>query len=232
MHRVMSVRFSLPRVGPGDAFFKNMPPEAREFLKSGFAELEKFSQDSLERIASQASGWLDPSESAPEVDSIAREFKVDESTMSAVVAVVTLQASALFAGINPMPLEVFISKATSGGILREDHAPTILAFGEHHLKPRSTAYIDALARANSSTDIVPSFEDLDTTIDLRVAAVNEGRVVTVPIVVATMRTDVRDRRLTFQMTPRDVSQLVQDLKDLSERLDSFKGATTQPVRRK
>lgn len=227
----MSIRFSLPqsRSASSDVFFRNMPAEVREFLKAGFAQLETFSQDSLEKIARQASGWLDPAESVPEIEAIAREFKVDGLTMSKVVAAVTLQASALFAGINPMPLKVFVSEVTNRGILKEDHAPTILAFGKQHLNPRSSAFFEALARANSSTDIVPSFQDLNTTIDLRVAAVTEERVVTVPIVVATMRTDVQDQRLVFQMTPRDVGQLLQELGDLAKLLDRFKGATTQPV---
>ena len=232
MHEAMSIRFSLPRNAPSDAFFNDMPTEVREFLKYGFAQLETFPQDALVRLATQATRWLDPVEPAPEIEVLAREFNVDEQCMSAVVAVVTLQASALFAGMNPMPLEIFVTRAMSGGILNEDHAAATRAFAEQQLKPQSAAFSDALARANSSTDIVPSFQDLDTTIDLRVAAVNEERVVTVPIVVATLRTDVRDQRLVFQMTPRDVGQLLQELKELAERIDRAKGVVTQPVRRK
>ena len=228
----MSVRFSLPRSAPSETFFEGMPPEVREFLKSGFAQLGTFPQDSLARIASQAYRWLDPAEPAPKIETLAREFKVNEPTMSAVVAVVTLQASALFAETNSLPLEVFVSKATSEGVLDEDHAQMIGAFGEKHLKPRRVEFSDALARANSSTDIVPSFQDLGTTIDLRVAAIDEERVVTVPIVVATIRTDIRDQRLVFQMTPRDVGQLLQELTDLARQLDRFKGVSAQPVRRK
>ena len=228
----MSVRISLPRNAPRDAFFKDMPPEAREFLKSGFAQLVTFPPESLTNVASQVIRWLDPTDPAPEIDVLARELKVDQQTMNAIMAAVTVQATALFAGMYRMPLDMFVKNAINAGILESDHANAVKDFSHNYIETRSAAFADALARANSSTEIVPSFQDLDTTIDLRVAVVNDQRVVTVPMVIATLRTDVRDQKLIFQMTPRDVGQLLQQLEAITKQLDRSKGLTDQSVSRR
>ena len=232
MHRVMSIRIPVPPNAPSDAFFRGMPAEVRDFLKSGFSQLATFPPRSLANIASRVNRWLDPAEPAPEIDALARKFKVDQPTMSAIVAAVTFQASALSAGIHPGPLEVFVTKATDAGILKREYAPKIQEFGDKYLVPRSAALSDALACANSSTDIIPSFLELETTIELRVAAFDDQRIVTVPIVIAALRTDVRDQKLIFQMTPRDVGQLLQKLEAITKKLDRSKVVKTQLVSRK
>ena len=225
----MNPQFTLPTAVPGDAFFDDMPPELREILESGFSQLVTLPPESLKSIVSQAIRCFDPTEPAPEVGTLARESKVDAPTMNAIMAAVTLQASALFAARHSMPLHAFVTKAINIGVLKKDYAPTVQAFGNEYLEPRSAAIRDALARANSSVRIVPSFQSLDTTIDLRIADVNDERVVTMPVVIATLQTDVSDRELLFQMTPRDVGQLLRKLEAVTKQLTRLKGMTTQPT---
>ena len=225
----MSPQLTLPTAVPGDAFFDDMPPEVIEFLESGFSQLVPLPPESLKSIVSQAIRWFDPTEPAPEVGTLARESKVDAPTMNAIMAAVTFQASALFAARHSMPLHAFVTKAINTGVLKKDYAPTVQAFGNEYLEPRSAAIRDALARANSSVRIVPSFQSLDTTIDLRIADVTDERVVTMPVVIATLRTDVSDRELLFQMTPRDVGQLLRRLEAVTKQLTRLKGMTTQPT---
>jgi hypothetical protein len=209
-----------------------MPKEVREVLESGFSQLATLPKKSLKSVASQVTRWLDPSEPEPEIDVLARGFGVAVPTMSRIVAAVTFQASALFAGPKPMPLSTFVSKATSAGVLKEGYATAIEKFVKIYLIPRRSALVEALARANASSRQVPSFQNLVTTIDLRVVRVTDQRVVTTPIVIATMRTDVQDQELLFQMTPRDVGGLVQQLTDVTKRLARCKGMTTQLASRK
>ena len=225
----MSPQFTLPTAVPDDAFFDDMPPELREILESGFSQLVTLPPESLKNIVSQAIRWFDPTEPAPEVGTLARESKVDAPTMKAIMVAVTFQASQLFAARHSMPLHAFVTKAINTGVLKKDYAQTVEAFGNEYLEPRSAAIRDALARANSSVRIVPSFQSLDTTIDLRIADVNDERVVTMPVVIATLQTDVSDRELLFQMTPRDVGQLLRKLEAVTKQLTRLKGMTTQPT---
>ena len=223
----MSFRFTVPTGSPADALFDGMPSEVREMMESGFSHLATLPSESLASVASQVVRWLDPSEPAPEVGALAEMHDLDVPAMGSIMAATTLQASALFAARPPMTVATFVAKATSTGILKAEGAPAVEAFGEKHLAGHSAALHDALARANSSMQIVPSFESLDTTIDLRVAALMEQRVVTMPIVIATLRTDTEDQELLFQMTPRDVSQLLKQLEAISKRLTRSRSMTTQ-----
>ena len=223
----MNFRVTASDAALGDALFDNMPAEAREFLEPGFSQLAVFSPQSLKSIASYAAIWLDPRETAPDVDSLAREFEVNALAMNAVMAAVSVQASALFAARRPTPLDKFIERAIEVGLIRDEHGSAIQAFGTKYLTPRRAEFRDALARANVSTHIVPSFQGLITTIDLRVADTDAQYVLTTPMILAMLRTDVGDQELVFQMTPRDVGQLLQQLKQLDARLGRLKGTKTE-----
>ena len=221
----MSLGLLVPTSVRSDVFFEQMPTNVREYLGTGFSKLAKLPQASLTGVASQVNGWLDPVEPGPEIDSLARKFKVGHPDMAAIIGAVSLLASACFGGPSPMPLDTFVAKAKKAGILRASDAAEIQVFGDEFLTPHRLALFDALARENSSTNIVPSFQHLATAVDLRVVAVNDERVVTVPVVIATLQTDVGDKELLFQMTPRDVDQLLRQLQELSEQLSRSKTAT-------
>ena len=225
----MNLQFTVPATALGDAFFEGMPPEVRTYLESGFSQLVTLPPESLKSLASQVIRSLDPTEPVPEIGAVARELDVNVSTMNAIMAAGTLQASALLAVMHPIPLSTFVTKAISAGVLKQEYAPAVQAFYNEHLDPNRAALCDALARAHSSTLIVPSFHSLSTTIDLRMATVDDQRLVTMPIVIATLRTDVEDQELLFQMTPRDVGQLLRQLETLSKRLSRSKKMTIKPT---
>ncbi len=222
----MNPGFLLPTGIRNDVFFDEMPTEVRDFLGFGFSKLASLPKTSLADIASQVSTWLDPVELEPEIDILARQFDIGRHDMTAIISAVSLLTSACFAGPRAMPFQTFVAKATTSGILKDSTATAIQAFGDELLSPHSEALSDALARANASTNIVPSFQHLATTVDLRVVAVYAERVVTAPVVMAMLRTDVEDQELLFQMTPRDVGELLRQLQELSDRLSRSKKATT------
>ena len=221
----MTLQFAVPATAFDDAFFDDMPTEVRAFLASGFSQLVTLPPESLKSLADQVIRSLDPSEPAPEIGTVARELDVDVSTMQAIMAAGTLQASALFGALHPMSLSTFVTKAISARVMEQEYAPAVQAFYKEHLDPYRAALYDALARAYSSTLIVPSFRSLATTIDLRVAHTNDERAVTIPIVIATLRTDIEDQELLFQMTPRDVGQLLKRLETLKKQLTRSKSMT-------
>ena len=224
----MTVRFQTPVV-PGDLLFENMPSEVREFLALGYSYLATLPATALEVIASRVNRWLDPTYPEPDVAALAADIDVGVDVMSAVRAAVTFQAAATLARARPISLDTFVAKARSAGALAEEHVAAVEEFGNQCLKPHDTAIGDALTRANSSTHIAPSFHSFDATIDLRVAAVDEPRVVTMPVAVASLQTDVPDRNLLFQMTARDVDQLLQELERVKARLTSCRDMRTQSV---
>ena len=147
--------------------------------------------------------------------------------MNAIVAAVTFQASALFAA--NCSLEAFVAKATETGVLKEEYVSAVRVFGEKHLGSHSTALNESLVRANVSTRILPSFHSLSTTIDIRVATVKDKHAVTIPVAIAELLTDVDDEKLIFQLTRRDVDQLMEQLGKVTKLLARSKDMTIQPT---
>ena len=133
----MSLRFTVPTTALGEALFDDMPPEVRDVMKLGFSRLATLPPESLSVVVSHLVRGLDPSEPAPDSGDFARESKIDAATGNAVMAAAALLASASFAGTRPMPLRVFISKATDSGILKEEHASLVHAFADNHLEPHN-----------------------------------------------------------------------------------------------
>ena len=215
-----------------DTFFDDMPKEVREVLDSGHSQLATLPKKSLKSVANQVERWIDPSESELEIDALAREFDVAVPIMSRVVAAVTLQAQVLFAGPKPMPASTFVSKGTRAGVLKEGYAVAVEDFVNTYPMPHRSALVDALARVRASNRQVPALHNLATTIDLRVVRITDRRVLTMPIVLATFQTDVQGQELLFQMPPRDVGELVQQLTKVTKQLARCKGMTTEPASRK
>ena len=223
----MKFQVTVPTGARADTLFDNMPPEVRAFLASGFSQLVTLSPEALKSIASQVIRWLDPTEPAPRTEILAHELKLDVQTMNAIMAAVTFQASALFAA--NCSLDRFVAKATEAGFLKEAYVPVVRLFGEKHLGPHSRALNEALMRADASTHILPSFHSLRTMIDLRVATFNDNHVVTMPVAIAVLLTDVDNKKLVFQMTPRDVDQLREQLDEVTKLLARSKNMTIQPT---
>ena len=210
--------------------FENMPPEVREFLKVGYSHLAAIPVASLDVLANRVEEWLDPACAEPDVASLARDLGVDVETIESLKTAVMLQTTAIFSGVRSMPLETFVTKAINAGALKEEHAAAVKHFGDEHLNKHHADIGDAMARAQSSTHIVPSFRGIDATIDLRVATVREHRVVTMPMAIIGLQTDVPDRNLIFQMTARDIDQLLRQLKTIEEQLAYARNMTAQETR--
>lgn len=223
----MSLLFRAPISEPS---FENMSPEVLEFLAVGYSHLATLPPASLDAIASQVSKWLDPACAEPEVATLARDVGIDAEAVDSLRVATLLQTTATSAGVRPMSPDAFVTKAMEAGALKGEHAAAVKRFGDEYLKKHSAEISDALSRAQSSTHIVPSFRSIDVTIDLRVAAVSDHRVVTMPVAIVSLQTDVPDRDLIFQMTARDAGQLVQQLKTVGEQLAQFRDTTTQPSR--
>ena len=219
----MSVHFRVPSSGIPP--FRDMPPPVREFLAEGFSHLAALPSSSLDTVAAQVSRWLDP-KYPQRNDAIASDLNLDVEVVSALLPSLSLLASSLFSNVRPLSLDAFVATATEAGVLREDHAAAVRAFGAERLERHQASIRDAIARANASLSIVPSYQGIETTIDLRVATVHERRVVTMPMAIVALTTDIPDKDLVFQMTPRDVDELIRQLRSVATKFAHCDNMTT------
>lgn len=149
--------------------FEKMPSEVREFLKVGYSHLAAIPVASLDVIANRVREWLDPACAEPDVNVLARNLGVDVETVGSLKVAVMLQTTAM----RSMSLETFVTRAMNAGALKKEHAVAVKRFGDEYLNKHHMEIGDAIARAQASTHIVPSFRSIDATIDLRVATVRE-----------------------------------------------------------
>ena len=212
------------------ALFEDMPPAVRAFLATGYSQLAALSPASVADIASRVSRWLDPRYPYPTPAAVATELAVDVGSMDHVISAVTFQATTLFSPARPMSVDVFESGAIAAGVLESEHAAAARAFADRLDRYRSEIQ-EALTRAKSSTEIVPSFGNLEVAIDFRVSAVDGSNVVVTPMALVVLQTDVASQYLVFQMTPRDVHNVRQGLDSLIEQFRTYENMVVVPDRK-
>ncbi|MDE2906083.1 MAG: hypothetical protein OXQ28_08355, partial [Acidobacteriota bacterium] len=190
----MGPQLSVPGIHR-DTAFDNVPPVVRGILSRGFSRLVEFPSESLDKIASQLSLWLDPTGPAPKTKAIADELEVHVDTVTPVLMAVTFFASTVFADTSTTSVDSFVDKAVGAEVLQEGDVDRVRAFGKERLEAHRAAIRTALTREQSSTYIIPSFQAFDATVDLRVASVDRQRPIIMPLAIASLRTDVADRQL-------------------------------------
>ena len=209
------------------ALFEDIPPPVRAFLATGYSQLAALLPATLDDIASRVSRWLDPRYPYPTAATVATDLAVDVESMDHVISAVTFQATTLFSPTRSLSMDVFLSGASAAGVLATEHAAAARGFAERLNHHRSEIQ-EALTRAQSSTEIVPSFGNLETVIDFRVSAVNGSRLVVTPMALAVLQTDVPSKYLVFQMTPRDVHKIRQGLESLTEQFRTYENMAVVP----
>ena len=206
------------RIPPAvDTPFSEIPSGVREALAKGFSHLAELPTASLYVLAGQVSRWIDPQYSRSA--SVALDPPVEAEILDLIVPAVAFQATAIFSPVRQIPLDAFVAEAISAGIVHQEHAGAVHAFGDNHLGARSEEIEDALTRSYSSTQVIPSFQGIQAVVDLRVTSTSKSRTVVMPMAVVVLLTDIEDKQLVFQMTARDVQKLQKRLDVLSKQLD-------------
>ena len=220
-----AVNISFHMSSPDTPPFEDMPPPVREFLAGGFSHLAGLSSASLDAVAAQVSRWLDP-KYPQRTDTIASDLKLDVGIINALLPSLSLLASSLFSNVRPISLDGFVTAATAAGVLKEDHVPAVRAFGGERLERHRASIRDAIARGSASLSVMPSYQGFEATIDLRVATVEEDRIVTMPMAIVALTTDMKDKNLVLQMTPRDVDEFIRQLTSVAQKFSHCDKMTT------
>ena len=194
------------------AQFALYPDEARRFFRSGFdvasrlsvndrkTALAEFLSHALrgKRLGSGISLSPIPGLNKREMDQLAATFSV-------VVGILT--------DSNATARD--FSDAATGNLFDEQHSEAAMSLATLVCEQRA-ALSTALQKAQLSGSVLPSLEQFNLAVDLRLK-IAEGVVRTsVPVVVAYISTDVDGKSLGFQMTKTDVEEMINKLQEISE----------------
>jgi len=209
--------FPVATGGSLEDIFTDTPDSIRTFFRRGFAVLSKLSPERYGELIAVAAENLPASHLAPNVPAeIASAMGVTKPEAMALLGVATLLTST-FTQRQELP-EDLIGVLQKAGILESAHIPATRAFSELVLRDRDSLTM-TLERARIGVEILPSFQQLSTTTDVRLA-LKKGRIsLAVPIIVAGLATDA-NKRLWFQLTKKQLEGLIAQLQDAKRDLES------------
>jgi hypothetical protein len=194
---------------------RNLPKEPRGILAEGYREYGSAPHEIRERALAVTPEALDASSTRGSRLEIASAMGVGEEAAAKLFSAVSFTMSV--AEVLDVTAEQFADDVVGAFKLPVEARPAILELGKTALA-RKPAWIENSRRAELAGEHLPQLEYFGTSIDLRIAF-DEGRPsIAVPVLIAQVETDEKMRSLFFQMTARQVDDLVAELKLVAERL--------------
>ena len=195
--------------------FSNVPESVKARVRDGLVVLAKLPTDRLANLVEVIKKSVHSKN--PPFDSYAEDFDVSSEEMSSLMMAATLSASILSAGT--FSAEEFVQTVVEGQFLEETHTAPLLEFAKIVLEG-AYPFGDALSRQRLASQIIPSFVEWYTTIDVRVRVQGEQVSDTVPVLIVHLLTDMEERPTIFQMTKEDVEQLIKQLQEVKSQLQT------------
>ncbi len=208
--------FRIPIVAAGglESMFVSMPDPVKAFAREGFDLLAGLDDTRFTAFASLikeeigSSVQIDPEALREKLGISARKARTLSMIASIAAVVVTSSDSS----------EKAIDAAQAAGVLPPESAAAFDRLVEE-LRPQEEALRESIRSSELASEVLPSFLDIDTTVDLRLGFDREKVNASIPIVAAHLRTDARDSHVWFQMQKRDVVRLISEFEKLLRQLE-------------
>ena len=195
--------------------FSNVPESVKARVQDGLVVLAKLPTDRLANLVEVIEKSVHSKN--PPFESYAEDFNVSSEEMVSLMMATTLSASILSTGT--FSAEEFVQAVVEGQFLDEAHTAPLLEFAKIVLEG-AYPFNDALNRQRLATQIIPSFVEWYTTIDVRVRVQGKQVSDTVPVLIVHLITDMEERPIIFQMTEKDVEQLAEQLQEIKSQLQA------------
>ena len=197
--------------------FGGAPAPAKAFFRRGGSVLSKVPPDKYqELIRAAAESLSSPHLSSTIVRELATTFKINEQDTPPLLGI----ASMLVAIITRRQdtVQEVMRAAQEGQFLEPADVSTAAAFAQAILQDRKTVAL-AVERARIGVEVLPSFESLMTTTDVRLGFDKDRISVAVPVVVAYIDTD-SEAHLRFQLTKGQLERLIGQLENAKRELEA------------
>ena len=202
--------FRVATGGSVTELFADAPKAVLVFMKRGFRLLSTLGSEHYGKLIRTAGANLQSGHLAGQVvPELASAINTTKDDSLALLAVASLVVS-VFTQRTETP-DQFVKAAEEAGVLEAEAVPAVLAFCKTVLDDRDTLAV-TVERARIGIEVLPSFEGLSATTDVRLGF-KDGRVdLAVPVVVALLRTD-SSKNLWFQLTKEQLQMLISKLQD-------------------
>jgi hypothetical protein len=193
-----------------------LPSEARAFVRSGFAVLSRLSPDELSALVGhlKVKGGYELFQRSDRRE-LARSLGITLQETSELAAAAGLVFAAVTSEVDT---NEFANSAVRADLLPADAESAFRRLVER-LEPEKATIRQSMMAERIATELLPAFDDFDTTIDVRLSFEKDSVEAAIPVVIAYVTTDDRESRIWFQMQKRQVTELISKLEKVRAQLE-------------
>jgi hypothetical protein len=210
----MSSHIHIPLGGrvPVKEILSDMPHAAKAMVRNGFSVVAKL-PESAHSVLLQSVLKSAGQRGTTDEEQLAKTLNIPVEEATGAVAALALFSALTSTGDETS--ENVLQGMIDSGLIADSIKPAMqrLLPKITQLKPSVTK---AVTRQRLIDAVLPSFEDFDAEMDIRIGG-KEHAGLAVPVAVALLDTDARDQRLWFQLTREDVESLIEKLNELLKR---------------
>ena len=211
-----SVRIPPAGLDPSE-WFKDIPKSIRSFLQRGFVVLESvFPKHSAVLFNLPVETLVSPGGSDPK--DLAAKLDISAEDATSLLAALSFLALVSASPVEALPVSKIISGLTNAELINPSATNTAENVLTHFENERSKAG-SAFRKVDLSSRLLPSLDDFELEVDVRLEFEKEQIGLAVPIVLAHIDTDATGQEIWFQMTRMQVEKLLENLKSVSARLE-------------
>lgn len=205
-----SIHLSLPVGQSSHELLSDVPKRAKTLFSRGMALLDRAYEKQptlLQKVAASSIVAGEVRDEAVESE-LRSALGLSEAEASLILGTTSFLAL-MVVSTDDLPDKI-VEALVESKILEPSNKQTIasLVRALREVKPSLT---DTAARRGLANSVLPSLSDFETVVDVRIGTEGE-KVISVPVVLVHLETDVANQRLWFQMTKEQVERLVEDLK--------------------
>lgn len=209
-----SFRIALSDVDRAEALFTSMPDHLKSFARQGLSVIASLNQAQFATFVELVQlNFL--SSSDDDTEEMRQKLSLSERQASAATLVGALAIGLVTSGEDT---ERSIEVATTAQVVTPETAGLFRSLMEA-LQPQKQTLSETIQSAELASETLPSFNGLDLTLDLRLGFEGSAIKGAVPVVLAHLRTDVRDARVFFQIQKRDIVGLISQLEKILRQVE-------------
>lgn len=190
----------------------DMPAGPKAMVRNGFSVVAKLPESAhsvLLKVIVASAGLR----STTNEEQLAKELNI--SVDDATGAVASLGMLSGLSSTGDETAENVLQAMIESGLISDSAVPVVRRILPNLVKIKPEVG-KAITRQRLIDAVLPSFEDFDAELDIRIGSKEHAGLV-VPVAVAFLDTDSRDQRLWFQLTKEDVESLIEELNALLKR---------------
>ena len=210
-----SFRFPLSSAGSLHEAFEGIPRGAKAFLKKGFGIIAGIPEDKYRQLMEAVIRSADWPRLSVEKD-LHIKMGVKEKEASPLMAAASLVIFELSSGEGSV--EETLGAAMAAEVIEKTHSSAVRKFAQAVELDR-TELKNAFKKSSLASAVLPSLDDFDMVVDVRVGFEKGHARYTVPVVIAHIDTDIPQKELWVQISKRQVETLIKDLRDTLRRVE-------------